>query len=93
MPAFQDARISARRHSETDRRTNSAKHIRPGNGLEPLSTHGVEIASTFPAIPLKNNFLVINLNDSEPKLETRQIQPAATPTTAPQKPRFKRRHD
>ena len=59
----------------------------------PCRTNGVEIASTFPAIPLKNNFLVINLNDSEPKLETRQIQPASTPTTAPQKPRFKRRHD
>jgi len=67
--------------------------IDQGMVWNPCRTNGVEIASTFPAIPLKNNFLVINLNDSEPKLETRQIQPASTPTTAPQKPRFKRRHD
>jgi len=66
--------------------------IDPGMVWNPC-THGVEIASVVPAIPLKNNFLVINLNDSEPKLETRQIQPASTPTTAPQKPRFRRRHD
>ena len=67
--------------------------IDQGMVWNPCRTNGVEIASTFPAIPLKNNFLVINLNDSEPKLETRQIQPASTPTTAPQKPSFKRRHD
>ena len=65
----------------------------PGIVWNPCVTNSVEFASTFPSIPLKNNSLVINLNDSEPKLETRQIQPAATPTTAPQKPRFKRRHD
>jgi len=65
----------------------------PGIVWNPCVTNSVEFASTSPSIPLKNNFLVINLNDSEPKLETRQIQPAATPTTAPQKPRFKRRHD
>ena len=57
----------------------------------PCRTNGVEIASVIPAIPLKDNFVVINLNDSQPKLETRQIQPAPTTTPAPRKPRSKKR--
>ena len=59
----------------------------------PCRANGVEIASVVPAIPLKHNFVVINLNDSQPILETRQIQPASTTTPAPQKLRSKNPHD
>lgn len=67
--------------------------IDPGIVWNPCVTNSVEIASVFPVIPLKDNFVVINLNDGQPKLETRQIQPAPTTTSAPRKSRSKKRHD
>lgn len=63
----------------------------------PCGNDAVQIAATSPPIPLKNNFLVINLNDSEPKIDTRQIQPASIPADppapTPRKPRSKKPHD
>ena len=59
----------------------------------PCGNDAVQIASTSPVLPLKKDFLVINLNDSQPKLETRQVQPVPTTAPAPRKPRSKKPHD